>query len=110
MWTKSSTHKQETESQAALLPKAVKFSASLPPKYPNKGEEIINHVKNPDEQSASPAINDSSGVVWAKPIVHKRMSEPLRNGQDLVICRPKHDDVSLIRLHHNRVFLLPLII
>eukprot|EP00105_Crassostrea_gigas_P006339 XP_011420238.1 PREDICTED: zinc finger C2HC domain-containing protein 1A isoform X2 [Crassostrea gigas] len=82
-WNSSSTHKQETESQAALFPKAVKFSASLPPKYPNKGEEIINHVKNPDEQSAGPAINDSSDVVWAKPIVHKRMLQPLRNGQDL---------------------------
>lgn len=82
----------------------------MPPKYPNKGEEIINHVKNPDEQSAGPAINDSSDVVWAKPIVHKRMLQPLRNGQDLVICRPKHDVFSLIRLYNNKVFLLPLTI
>nr|XP_022328309.1 zinc finger C2HC domain-containing protein 1A-like isoform X1 [Crassostrea virginica] len=83
---KSNTVNQEAKSQqASHLPKAVKFTASLPPKCPNIREERISESNiPPNEQMTGSAFTaDSSGVVWAKPIVHKRMLEPLRNGHDL---------------------------
>ncbi|XP_062609746.1 zinc finger C2HC domain-containing protein 1A-like isoform X1 [Saccostrea cucullata] len=72
----------ESENQSSPQ-KTVKFSASLPPKCPSKRGEIITHAKIPDDLASGALINDSSAVVWAKPIAHKRMLEPLRNGQDL---------------------------
>ncbi|XP_048728791.1 zinc finger C2HC domain-containing protein 1A-like isoform X2 [Ostrea edulis] len=88
----STIQNPEFESQTSPQ-KTVKFSASLPPKYPSKREDLINQTNIPDDSgNTSSLINDSSSLVWAKPIAHKRTLEPLRNGHDM---DSDHGDDSL---------------
>jgi hypothetical protein len=87
----STEQNPEFESQTSVQ-KAVKFSALLPPKYPAKREALITQTNVPEESSThSSQINDTANLVWAKPIAHKRTLEPLRNGQDMVMSRPRQE-------------------